>query len=413
MKHPRVSSPRRYSSLERFRNEISRCVRCGTCRAVCPSFLPEREETRSARGRIALIEAVLTRSLPISEIFRDRLATCTGCLACEASCPGGVPVAAIIQAAKEEAVAESGPGIISRIVSASLASDALMRSLAWLAPFVLHYSGKSMRGKGQGAGKEGRGTRDEKTTGRVAFFPGCAVSRFQPDIERATVNVLSALGYEVIVPEGLTCCGRPHLSLGDRKAAEECARRNTVLFASLGVEAIVTSCASCGLTFKKEYPTLLAPSGQKPVPVLDVHEFLAGKMEGLTLSPVPLAATWHDPCHLGRGQGLSKTSRAVLRSAKGIELVEMENPGRCCGFGGVMRVAHLGLSDRIGDAKAQEIIATGVGVVVTGCPGCRMQLADSLRRAGSKAEVVHTVQVLDAALRRREAKKKEAVKAGR
>jgi glycolate oxidase iron-sulfur subunit len=247
-----------------------------------------------------------------------------------------------------------------------------------------------------------RGTWDEKTTGRVAFFPGCAVSRFQPDIERATVNVLSALGYEVIVPEGLTCCGRPHLSLGDRKAAEECARRNTVLLASLGVEAIVTSCASCGLTFKKEYPTLLAPSGQKPVPVLDVHEFLAGKMEGLTLPPVPLTVTWHDPCHLGRGQGLSETARAVLRSATGIELVEMENPGRCCGFGGVMRIAHRGLSDRIGDAKAQEIIATGVGVVVTGCPGCRMQLADSLRRAGSKTEVVHTVQVIEKALATKE-----------
>src|SRR5574341_318935 len=117
---------------------------------------------------------------------------------------------------------------------------------------------------------------------------------------------------------------------------------------------------------------------------------------------------------LGRAHAERQAAQAQAREqTKGSELVEMENPGRCCGFGGVMRVAHLGLSDRIGDAKAQEIIATGVGVVVTGCPGCRMQLADSLRRAGSKAEVVHTVQVLDAALRRREAKKKEAVKAGR
>lgn len=405
MNRSRTSSPSRYPSLERYRKEIARCVRCGTCRAVCPSFLPDREESYSARGRMALIEAVLTGTLPVSGIFRDRLATCTGCLACEASCPSGVPVTEIIQAAKEEAVRESGTGIIDRIVSSSLANDAVMRSLAWLAPVVLHYAGQSVkgigqraRGRGPGNRHEGRGTRDEKTKGRVAFFPGCAIMHFQQDIGRATVRVLNAIGYEVIVPEGLSCCGRPLLSLGDRKAAEECAARNNRLFTSLGLDAVVTACASCGLTFKKEYPTLLAPSGQKPVSVLDIHEFLAGKIEGRGPASAPVKVTWHDPCHLGRGQGLSKTARAVLRSVPGVEVIEMEIPDQCCGFGGVMRVGHRNLSDRIGAAKAKAIIATGAPVVVAGCPGCRMQIVESLRRAGSDAEVMHTVQVIEKAL---------------
>lgn len=433
----------RYPALERYRNEIIRCVRCGTCRAVCPSFLPEREESFSARGRMALIEAVLRGALPVSEIFRDRLAACTGCLACEAACPSGVPVTAIIQAAKEEAVRETGKGIITRLVSASLSSGTLMRSLAWLAPVVLRYARRSVTGtaqrawgRGQRAGKrgrktihEGRGTKDEKTKGRVAFFPGCAVSYFQRDIGRASINVLNALGYAVIVPRGLECCGRPLLSIGDRQAAEERAKRNTALLASLGVDAVVTACASCGLTFKKEYPTLLAPSGQKPVPVLDIHEFLAGKVEGAGLTPARLTVTYHDPCHLGRGQGLGGTARSVLLSVPGVELVEMENPDQCCGFGGVMRVTHRPLSDRIGGLKARGIIETRARVVVTGCPGCGMQIADSLRRAGSGAEVVHTAQVLEAALlnaapglrldgagfgmRSAELKTKEVEKAGR
>jgi len=357
---------------------------------------------------MALIEAVLDGKLRVSDIYKDRLATCTGCLACESACASGVPFSRIILAAREQAVRESGPGILTSVVSAALKSPLLMRSLAWLAPVALHYAGGSIRPiqrskfKIQKGGKHKTGGRKDSAAGpkgRVAFFPGCAVDRFQPDIGTATVTVLEALGYEVVVPPGLVCCGRPFLSLGDRSAAEELARKNHDLLASLDVDAVVTSCASCGLTFKKEYPTLLAPSGRKPVGVLDIHEFLAGKIEKLDLAPVPVKVTWHDPCHLGRGQGLSKTGREVLKAVPGVELVEMHYPDRCCGFGGVMRVSHPSLSNAIGGSKAKDIEATKADVVIAGCPGCRMQIADALRRAGSHAEVVHTVQVIEAALR--------------
>src|SRR5512147_3348620 len=99
------------TSLEQYRREISLCVKCGACRAVCPAFLREREESRSARGRMALVKALLDGRLTASAVYRDRLASCTGCLACEASCPSGVPVTKIIQAAKEQAVAEAGRGL--------------------------------------------------------------------------------------------------------------------------------------------------------------------------------------------------------------------------------------------------------------------------------------------------------------
>lgn len=409
MRYSPPSIASRSSRLERYRDKVTRCVRCGTCRAVCPAFLPDRDESLSARGRMALIEAVLAGRLSISALYRDRLETCTGCLACEAACPSGVPVTEIVQAAKEEAVLQEGRGLIRRMVSASLVSERLMRGLAWLAPVVLHYDGKSVRSRGILMRNEKPGTRgglqdagarkSQKPQGRVAFFPGCAVSYFQRDIEWASVNVLNTLGYEVIIPDGLECCGRPHLGLGDRTAAEASARRNTAVLSLLNVEAVVTACASCGLTFKKEYPTLLAPSGQRPVPVLDIHELLAGKLDSTRLSSVvPGKATWHDPCHLGRGQGLSRTARTVLHAIPGLVLKEMEAPDRCCGFGGVMRVSHHGLSDRIGDAKAADIIATGASMVITGCPGCRMQIAGSLHRAGSRAVVVHTVQVVEKAL---------------
>ena len=385
--------------LERYRADISLCVKCGACRAVCPSFLRNREESRSARGRMALVRALLEGRLAASAVYKDRLASCTGCLACEASCPSGVRVTEIIQAAKEQAVAEAGRGIIAAMLSGVLKRPGLFRSAAWLAPVALHYS------KGRGKSTESRVHSSEykvqsstkRSRGRVAFFPGCSINYFQPELGVATIGVLNRLGYEVIMPEGLKCCGRPLLTLGDREAAEELAAHNTGVLASLDADAVVTACVSCGLTFKKEYPTLLR-SGANPPEILDIHEFLVSRISGYKLGPVNKRITWHDPCHLGRGQGLSGAARTILRSIPGITLREMTDADRCCGFGGVMRITHRGLSDGIAEEKAMAIIATEASAVVTGCPGCRMQIANALTRAGAEIEALHTVQVLEEAL---------------
>ncbi len=413
MKHKQT---RIAGALEIRREEISRCVKCGSCAAVCPTYLRERDESYSTRGRMALIKAVLEGRLAVSAIVKDRLATCTTCLACEAACPSNVPVSEIIQAAKERAVAVSGMGNLSSLIAALVKRPALFRIAAWFAPVMLHYSRQGLGSRVQGPeGSGGRGksskfprlklsragvvqsSKGTGTRGRVAFFPGCAVEYFRPDIGKATMSVLNAIGYEVIVPEGLKCCGRPLLSLGDRHAAEELAAHNAALFDALEVDAIVTACASCGLTFKRDYPKLLRP-GIKAPEVLDVNEFLSKRLAGTILHPLNKKVTVHDPCHLGRGQGQSQTVRDLLQAIPGLTLVEMREPDRCCGFGGVMRVTHRALSDGIAEDKAKDIMATGANIVATGCPGCCMQIADALMRRGSHIAVVHPVQLLEEAL---------------
>ena len=111
------------------------------------------------------------------------------------------------------------------------------------------------------------------------------------------------------------------------------------------------------------------------------------------------SVTVHDPCHLGRGQGLSKVVRELLGRVPGLTLVEMGHADRCCGFGGVMRLTHRELSDGIAEEKVTNIIATGASLVATGCPGCRMQIADALRRTGSDVAVFHPVQILEEAMK--------------
>ncbi len=358
----------------------------------------------SARGRMALIKAVMDGQLTASRIYRDRIATCMGCLACEASCPSRVPVTGIIQAAKEQAVAESGPGIIDALITEVLKHPAAIRATAWLWPAVLHYArgqGEIRVVPGMSAGPGVHRTaattcRGQGTKGRVLFFPGCAINSFQRDIGRSVVAVLCELGYVVTVPDGLWCCGRPLLSLGDRTAATEHAKHNSGVIEAAKAEAVITACASCGLTFKKEYPKLL--SGKKAPAVFDIHEFLAHEIRGLSLRPVRTKVTWHDPCHLGRGQGLSDKALDILRTIPGIELVEMRNADRCCGFGGVMRIAHWRFSDSIAEEKARNVMSTSASAVVTGCPACRMQIGSALSRAGSHVRVLHTVQILEEAL---------------
>ena len=392
-------------SLEQYRSEIARCVRCGSCRAVCPPALHQKSESYAARGRLALIRAVLEGRLALSDAYRDRLVTCAGCLACEDACPSGVPVAAIIQAAKEQAVEEAGPDLIRSVVGRVLKSPGVLRSLAWLAPLALRIGraggeGRMLAREHRAGSSEGGLSEDVPAPGprkRVIFFPGCAVSSFQRDVARSTVSVLTRLGYDVVIPKDAPCCGKPLLSLGDRAGAEELAARTASLFSALGADLVVTACASCGLTFKKEYPTLLPPEAGMPA-VLDIHEILSEGLPGRFLAPLELRVTWHEPCHLGRGQGLSGLARHVLRSVPGVELLEMKHADQCCGFGGVMRITHHGISEGIGQRKARDIIATGAAAAVTGCPGCSMQIADALRRAGADIEVFHTVQVIEASL---------------
>jgi glycolate oxidase iron-sulfur subunit len=397
MKNSRPEPRHHYPALEAYRKELSRCVKCGSCSAVCPSYLYERDESFSARGRMSLIKAVLDGRLSFSEIFKDRLSTCTTCLACEAACPSNVPVTEIIQAVKELAVAESGMGMINSIIATLVKRPALFRATAWLAPAVLHYSKNPVaQGHREGSTFNVRDSTETTKRGRVAFFPGCAIKHFRPDIGKAAHRVLTAIGCDVIIPEGLKCCGRPLLSLGDRKKAEELAAHNAALFEALEVDAIVTACASCGLTFKTDYPKLLQSGATKPA-VLDIHDFLSGRIAGIHLNPVRKSVTIHDPCHLGRGQGLSRTVRDVLQAIPGISIVEMKDQDRCCGFGGVMRITHRELSDGIVESKVKNILASGASTVATGCPGCCMQITDALRRQSSEIDVLHPVQLLEEA----------------
>jgi glycolate oxidase iron-sulfur subunit len=233
---------------------------------------------------------------------------------------------------------------------------------------------------------------------RVGFFVGCATNMIFPRVGLAAVRALVGEGFEVVIPKGQVCCGVPVYTAGDREDARDLARANVKAFRRHKLDAVVVCCASGGLALKKDYENLLGLERRAlGAQVYDISEFLAkfGKLAlkgGRGMAPV--SVTYHDPCHLNRGQGEVAAPRTLLGALPHVRFVEMEESDRCCGGGGTFSFSHYDLAKEIGRKKVNYIAASGADVVATSCPSCMMQLEDMLRRNGLSQKVVHVVELL-------------------
>ncbi|MEE9191165.1 MAG: heterodisulfide reductase-related iron-sulfur binding cluster, partial [Candidatus Aerophobetes bacterium] len=198
-------------------------------------------------------------------------------------------------------------------------------------------------------------------------------------------------------PRDQICCGKPLLEVGEKEKVKELVRQNVRIFEEAGVEEVIAICPGCSLTLKKEYPVIFeALEGRKPYfRAYDLSEYLLEKMKLHTgaMKPLSLKITYHDPCHLRRYQKILHEPREIIRSLPGIELMEMEEPDRCCGGGGVVKLLNPDLAQAVGRRKARMIAELGVDVVVTPCPTCVLQISHALRR--NKVKGVKTLHLTE------------------
>ncbi|MCX5860377.1 MAG: (Fe-S)-binding protein, partial [Proteobacteria bacterium] len=165
-------------------------------------------------------------------------------------------------------------------------------------------------------------------------------------------------------------------------------------------DLIVSPCPSCARFLKGELPRLLKEdpaAGEIGKKVVDLSEYLVSQPNPLPRPEKKLSGllTYHDPCHLARGMGISKEPRSLLSRLPGIDFSEHTERSRCCGFGGSFAFEHSELARRIQAKKVESLVRTGAGLVVTSCPGCIFQLEDGLSRAGNPMKVKHLYEVLD------------------
>jgi glycolate oxidase iron-sulfur subunit len=246
----------------------------------------------------------------------------------------------------------------------------------------------------------------------VALLAGCAQQVLDPDINVATIEVLTRNGVEVIVPEAQGCCGGLAWHTGDLTAARAMARRNLEAFPA-DVDAILTNAAGCGSAMHEYHLVLKGTPDEARAEefrkrVMDVSVFLA--KIGLRENPrrmgsAALKVAYHDACHLANAQGVRAEPRALLRAIPGVDLCELAEAHLCCGSAGTYNLDQPATANSLGAQKAKAVLATGADVVASGNIGCLTQLRAHLEKIGSPVSVRHTMQVLRDAYRRGDAER--------
>jgi glycolate oxidase iron-sulfur subunit len=379
---------------------------------------------------VQLAAGILTGALPVDDEAARALATCTTCMACEDACPSGVPVVAIVNAARAEIVEARGLPWVKRAVFGGAKRPGVLRAAAGVAsrlqgvvftqaadrdlrrlrsPYGLAsrraYPPLAARPFEQRAGAVSRDVEPRPDAPRVLLFPGCMVTYVYPEIGHASVQVLERAGATVTTPPEAVCCGVPLEAHGDLCGARELARLQVDRLEGLGFDALVAACPTCTSSFVHRYPRLLAGEPRYAARArrlaersYDLTSYLVDVLGvGPPAGRLEATVVYHDPCHLVRGLGVSRQPRDLLRGIRGVRLAEMREPARCCGGAGSFALAHQELSISIGGRKADDILRTGAELVATACPGCRMQLADVLAQTGDDRPVAHVVELLAAA----------------
>ena len=221
-------------------------------------------------------------------------------------------------------------------------------------------------------------------------------------VNDATERVLTHNGFALRVSRGQSCCGALHAHAGDLESARELARVNVAAFEQSGADVIAVNSAGCGAMLKQyghllhDDPAWAARAERISACTRDISELLAtvGPVAGTT--PVALRVTHDPPCHQMHAQRVVAPPLAVLRAIPGLSLIPLEDADQCCGSAGIYNLVEPDTSDAVLAPKLARIAESGADWVATGNPGCMMQIGAGLLRSGSKARVVHPIELLDA-----------------
>lgn len=415
---------------------IDACVHCGFCLATCPSYRVIGKETDSPRGRIYLMDAMNQGSISLSDTTVPHFDSCLGCLACVTTCPSGVQYDKLIEAMRPQIERNYDRTLPDRLLRKFIFSllpypdrlrlllapllayqktglQKLMRSLGWLKQIspqlaameslMPELSPRSF----QDSLPEVIPAQGEKRY-RVGLLLGCVQRLFNPDVNDATVRVLTANGCEVVVPRSQGCCGALTHHQGQEEQTKNLARQLIESFSEANVDAVIINASGCGHTLK-EYGSILADDpdyAEKAKKfagkVKDVQEFLADV--GLTaqlsaLQEQPLIMVYQDACHMLHGQKISVQPRQLLKQIPNVQLREPIDAALCCGSAGIYNILQPEVAEELGTQKVKNLLNTGASMIASANIGCYTQISKHLKLEGKEIPVLHPMQLLDLSIR--------------
>ena len=410
----------------------NQCVRCGLCLPTCPTYIETLTETSGPRGRISLIRDVAEGRLDVlSPGFVHQMSECLDCRACAAVCPSGVQYGTLVESARARIERAAAPkrGFFSRFgrwftLKALFGNLELMRFCATLLRFYQR-SGLQRLVRATGLLRLFRLSETEAFAPPISkryFIPddqvfeaagarlkvmlhaGCVMQVAFAHVHDATVRVLTANRCTVVVPAEQGCCGALSMHAGREHEGLDFARGLIASFAGESLDAILVNAAGCGSNLK-DYGRLLAGdplwadrAACFAAKVRDVSEFMSELPPVATRHPIPVTVAYHDACHLANAQGIRAQPRAMLRSIPELRLVEIREGDSCCGSAGIYNLVQPDSADEIGARKAADVLAAGAELLASANPGCVLQIQKMLRARGAMLPAAHPIEILDASI---------------
>ncbi|MEX1299857.1 MAG: (Fe-S)-binding protein [Desulfotignum sp.] len=420
---------------------IQNCGKCGLCLSVCPVYQVLKQEQASPRARLQLIKAFEKKDLSASPLLKDLVSQCLMCGACKVACPSGINhYAKFMEMRQKMAESQPDPPAIRSLVYL-LAKEYRLGMGAGLARFGQRLTPKFLADKYRIGNIPVRrfpkmnptpfhrtlpGTVPAKglRRGRVMYFVGCATQYLFGDTGRATVNILSCLGYEVVIPKSQTCCGIPMMFHGARdRAAFNMAVNLQALaeaFDTGTCDAIIVDCTTCGAALKDEYPALMDALARHPDPALsqkldtlppDIHTRIADKtrdilsfihdlQKDLEMRPdlTPDKVIYHAPCHTRNSFNAAGTVTDLLATLPCFDYSPVPDTAACCGGGGTFFYEYPDISKKMMAKKLTHARAAGADYWLTDCPVCRINLHGSLSDSDTMT-VAHPVTLISKGLK--------------
>ena len=415
------------------RKLIDECVHCGFCLPTCPTYQSWGEEMDSPRGRIYLMKALNEANAPPSPTVVRHFDQCLGCMACVTACPSGVKYDALIEQTRAE-VEQHHPRsradrwframifalfpypsrlkvmlvlqllyvktglrwLAHKLGLARLMPPRLRNLEALMPPISARQLVASLP-----AFRAAKGT----ARTRVALLAGCVQRVYFPDVNEATVRVLTAEGCDVVIPADLGCCGALSVHSGRADEARRFARAAIEALERAAVDTVVVNAAGCGSSMKEWGRLLQGDPGwadrakAMAATTKDISELLAELGTIAPRHPLAVKVAYHDACHLAHAQGIRAQPRALLCAIPGLELTEIADADQCCGSAGIYNLVEPESAREIGARKADNVLAAAPELLVSANPGCTLQIQMLLAERGKSVRTAHPIEVLDASIR--------------
>ena len=379
------------------REQIRKCIQCGSCRVNCPTGNEVGWISCSPRGKIMFARDYLYGRWPskvkMNKEFANRLYQCTLCGRCKVECITDIDFpdvwiemrGLVNDAGIKLDIIETVNTMVT--TKKNIGDQPNEDRAAWLKRAKLSFDPTTV----------------EKAD--VVYFVGC-MSSYYPQAQslaRAMAQILDAAGIKfAIMGADEYCCGFPSITTGKVKEAKEFMNHNLEAIKKFGAKTVVATCPACTSMWRKEYPHL--SHKELGFEVLHSTQYVLRLLKEKKLTLVepkaPTTVTFHDGCDLGRNGGVYEEPREILRMLPGITFIEhpeSKDTSRCCGAGGDLLMTNADMADQIGQKRAKSL-AEVAPVVVTCCPSCKKQLKDTAKRAEVKLDSADLLEMIVAQL---------------